>query len=54
MIVRRLNQLPVLSVKNEVIGVVTKGDIFYAIFRKQLGSGEGKIRREVPKVSRKK
>lgn len=38
MIVRRLSQLPVLSNKNEVIGVVTKGDIFYALFKKQMGS----------------
>lgn len=36
MIVRRLNQLPVLSIGNQVIGVVTKGDIFYALFRKNL------------------
>lgn len=36
MIVRSLNQLPVLSEKNEVIGMVTKGDIFYALFKKGL------------------
>lgn len=36
MIVRSLNQLPVLSEKDEVIGMVTKGDIFYALFKKGL------------------
>ena len=36
MIVRSLNQLPVLSENNEVIGMVTKGDIFYALFKKRL------------------
>jgi CBS-domain-containing membrane protein len=35
MIVRRLNQLPVLSDANEVIGMITKGDIFSALFKKQ-------------------
>ena len=39
MIVRRVNQLPVLSDRNGdvVSGMVTKGDIFKALFRKQLG-----------------
>lgn len=36
MIVRRVNQLPVLDTRNAVIGMVTKGDIFYALFRKSL------------------
>ena len=37
MIARRLNQLPVLSRKNDtVIGMVTKGDIFRALFKKHL------------------
>lgn len=31
MIVRRVNQLPVLSRKDEIIGMVTKGDIFTAL-----------------------
>jgi CBS-domain-containing membrane protein len=35
MIVRRLNQLPVLSNKDEVIGMITKGDIFSALFKKE-------------------
>jgi predicted transcriptional regulator len=37
MIARRFNQLPVLSRKNDtVVGMVTKGDIFRALFRKHL------------------
>ena len=36
MIVRSLNQLPVLGADNKVIGVITKGDIFYALFKKSL------------------
>jgi len=36
MIVRRVNQLPVLSGTDGVIGMVTKGDIFYALFSKHL------------------
>jgi CBS domain-containing membrane protein len=34
MIVRNVDQLPVVSDKDEVLGVVTKGDIFYCLFRK--------------------
>ncbi len=34
MIARRLNQLPVLSPEDRVIGVITKGDVFYALFKK--------------------
>ena len=37
MIARRLNQLPVLSRKNDtVVGMVTKGDVFRALFKKHL------------------
>lgn len=37
MIARRLNQLPVLSRKDDtVVGMVTKGDIFRALFTKHL------------------
>lgn len=37
MIARRLNQLPVLSRKDDtVVGMVTKGDIFRALFAKHL------------------
>ena len=36
MISHRVNQLPVLTRDNEVIGMVTKGDIFSALFRKHV------------------
>lgn len=37
MVARRINQLPVLSRKNDtVVGMVTKGDIFRALFKKHL------------------
>ena len=38
MIVRRVGQLPVVTEADTLVGVVTKGDIFKALFRKQLGS----------------
>lgn len=37
MIVRRVNQLPVVSDDGKVVGMVTKGDIFRALFRANLG-----------------
>ncbi len=40
MIVRNVNQLPVLSDDDVVVGMLTKGDIFYALFRSRLS---GKI-----------
>ncbi len=43
MIARRLNQLPVLSKNDEVVGMVTKGDIFNALFRKELQSKVSRI-----------
>ena len=36
MIVRRVNQLPVLDTQDVVCGMVTKGDIFNALFKKQI------------------
>lgn len=36
MIVRQVRQLPVITKKKEVIGVITKGDIFDALFKKYL------------------
>jgi CBS domain-containing membrane protein len=36
MIVRRVNQLPVVSENTKVIGMITKGDIFRALFKKEL------------------
>lgn len=38
MIVRNVSQLPVLSRSDEVVGMLTKGDIFYALFRKSTKS----------------
>jgi CBS-domain-containing membrane protein len=43
MISHRVNQLPVLTSDNEVIGIVTKGDIFSALFRKHLGRVRKKL-----------
>ncbi len=40
MIARCLNQLPVLSEDDKVIGMITKGDIFYALFRRHLTGKE--------------
>ena len=51
MIARRLNQLPVLSRDDErVVGMVTKGDIFKALFINQL---KGKLFKNVKKVTKK-
>ncbi len=36
MIARKVSQLPVLSEENILIGIVTKGDIFDALFKKHL------------------
>lgn len=36
MIARDVSQLPVLSQDNRVIGMITKGDIFHSLFRRQL------------------
>lgn len=53
MIVRGVNQLPVLSAEGKIIGMVTKGDIFYALFRKKLGRSMSEIRPLGPKTVRK-
>lgn len=37
MIVRSINQLPVLDEDDRVIGMVTKGDIFYALVKREVG-----------------
>ena len=42
MIVRRVNQLPVLNEKDVVIGIVTKGDIFTSLFRKNFKDAKKK------------
>ena len=42
MLARRLNQLPVLNPKGKVVGMVTKGDIFYALFKAHLSGAKKK------------
>lgn len=44
MIVRKVDQLPVLTYDDIVIGVVTKGDIFYSLFRTRLTSGKETVK----------
>lgn len=39
MIARRVSQLPVLDERDRVVGMITKGDIFYELFRGQLRTG---------------
>jgi len=34
MIVRRINQMPVVSEDEILVGMITKGDIFYSLFKK--------------------
>ena len=48
MIVRRVNQLPVLDDRDVVVGMVTKGDIFYSLFRAHL-SAKKKTLAKLPK-----
>ena len=36
MIAQRVNQLPVVNDDDKVVGMLTKGDVFYALFRKHL------------------
>jgi CBS-domain-containing membrane protein len=42
MIVRHVDQLPVLSSGDKVVGILTKGDVFYALFKKRLSSSFSK------------
>lgn len=53
MIVRSLNQLPVLSENDEVIGVVTKSDIFYALFKKSIQNATSAAKKIPVKKSKK-
>ena len=50
MIVRNVNQLPVLDDNDKVVGIITKGDIFYALFRRHLARPKA----NKPKSSRRK
>ena len=47
MIVRHVDQLPVLNDDDEVLGVITKGDIFYSLFQRNFPS-------KLPSLSAKK
>lgn len=51
MIVRHVDQLPVLNDDDQVVGVITKGDIFYSLFRKNFGGKQpsGKNKRHTDK-----
>lgn len=42
MLVRNVRQLPVLSREEILVGMVSKGDVFDAIFRKQMGKAPHK------------
>jgi CBS domain-containing membrane protein len=42
MIARRVHQLPVLDENDRLIGLVTRGDIFNALFKKQLAKNKSK------------
>jgi len=42
MIVRHVDQLPILNDDDEVVGVITKGDIFYSLFQKNFGGSKSK------------
>ncbi len=54
MIVRHVDQLPVLNDEDQVVGVITKGDIFYSLFRKNFGDkGKSKTSNLTAKKSRK-
>jgi CBS domain-containing membrane protein len=36
MIIRRINQMPVVDTDEKLLGVITKGDIFYSLFQKSI------------------
>jgi acetoin utilization protein AcuB len=48
MIVRRINQMPVVTEKGIVVGMVTKGDIFYALFNTHVKRTSGLRRKTNP------
>lgn len=53
MIVRRLNQLPVVSDSGTLVGMITKGDIFYALVKREVKK-EGQAENKRPVVRSKK
>jgi CBS-domain-containing membrane protein len=48
MIVQHVDQLPVLSDDNRIIGIISKGDIFKALFKHRLASVFKSIKRKIP------
>lgn len=53
MIVRHVDQLPILNDDDEVVGIVTKGDIFYSLFQKHLAIGSKHRRKSLKHTGRK-
>ncbi len=47
MIVRNVNQLPVLSDDDRVVGMLTKGDVFYALFRSRVAGKLSSLRKRL-------
>jgi len=54
MIVRKLDQLPVLTYDDEVIGVITKGDIFYSLFQSRLSKKKSSSASVKPVLSKRR
>ncbi|MCL4200657.1 CBS domain-containing protein [Patescibacteria group bacterium] len=54
MIVRHVDQLPILNDDDQVVGMVTKGDIFYSLFRKHMAGDRrpDRVRQETEKRQR--
>jgi CBS domain-containing membrane protein len=46
MIVRRINQLPVVTPDEVLVGMITKGDIFYSVFKKYMKRHPKEVRKE--------
>jgi len=42
MIARRVHQLPVLDSSDRLVGLITKGDVFYALFKKHIKTPGGR------------
>ena len=56
MIARRVNQLPVVNDQMKLIGIITKGDIFYSLYRSHrtvMGTQERETKKTEKKVAKK-
>ncbi len=53
MMVRHVDQLPILNDDDQVVGLVTKGDIFYSLFQKNFGGKRAKTGLQRPKTKKK-